>query len=316
MGKFSFRHQRKSRDVIHRWEGNPLIRLENIGFMCADIHSAGATVYKDSALLLVTIEHLEGHQAVHLAHCDEAGKFYISREPFLAPSTDSAYAVYEERGVMDARVSYMDNMYYIAYLANGRHGYRVGLARTEDFKSVERLGLISEPDTKGGALFPEKIRGRYAMLTRPKEGGSIWISFSDDLVHWGGFRGVLRPRPGFWDAARLGVGVPPIKTEYGWLLIYYGVKQTSAGPLFRLGAAFLDLEDPTQVHSRANVPILSPREHYERIGDIPNIVYTTGALLDNDDLHLFYGASDSCLAMGYTTIGEIYKICEESKEAF
>jgi len=316
MGKLSFRHEKMSRDVIHRWEGNPLIRLENIGFMCADLHSAGVTVFDDDALLLVTIEHQKGHQEIHLARCDKAGQFHVDREPFLAPSTDPAYEVYEERGVMDARVTFMDDVYYIVYLANGRHGYRVGLAKTADFQTVERIGLISEPDTKGGALFPEKIGGRYARLFRPKEGGSIWLSFSDDLIHWGDFCGVLRPRPGFWDSARIGVGVPPIKTVHGWMLIYYGVKVTSAGPLFRIGAAFLDLEDPIQVHCRANVPILSPRERYERIGDIPNIIYTTGALVDHEDVHLFYGAADSCLCMGHATIEEIHNTCMESEEAF
>lgn len=316
MGQLSFRHQRMSRDVIHRWEGNPLLRLENIGFMCADVHSAGVTLFENDALLLVTIEHQKGHQEIHLARCDKSGRFHVDREPFMVPRKEPAFAEYEERGVMDARVTFMEGAYYITYLANGRHGYRVGLARTRDFKAVEYLGLITEPDTKAGALFPEKIGGRYAMLSRPREGGSLWVSYSDDLLHWGGYEGVFRPRPGFWDSARVGTGAPPIKTEHGWLLIYYGVKQTSAGPLFRLGASFLDMEDPTKVICRCNVPILSPRERYERIGDIPNIVYCTGALIDGDDIHIFYGASDSCLCTGQTTLAEICETCMKSKEAY
>ena len=100
-------------------------------------------------------------------------------------------------------------------------------------------------------------------------------------------------------------------------MIYYGVKTTSAGPLFRLGAAMLDSKDPTKLIGRANIPILSPREDYERIGDQNNIVFCTGAFIQNEnELQIIYNAADSCICLGTTTIHEIIDTCVYSKEDF
>lgn len=310
--------KRRSQDIVHRWEGNPLIRLEDLDFQCSDLRSAGVVTRGKESLLLLTIEHLAGHQSIHLARIDGKGDLHVGNKPFLAACRDgSGCSPHESHGVMDARVTYLDGTYYIMYVANGEHGFRLGLASTKDFKSVERHGLISEPDTKGGALFPEKVDGRYARLERPREGNSVWISYSDDLVHWGGSEPILSPRPGFWDSGRVGTGAPPIPIPQGWLLIYYGVKRTSAGNLFRLGAAILDYDNPTRLVGRANVPILSPREHYERVGDLSNIVFCTGAVIkDGGEIQVVYSGADSCLCLGTTTIDEITHTCSESEKEF
>jgi len=132
-------------------------------------------------------------------------------------------------------VTFLDGVYYILYNAFGNYGYRLELARTEDFRSVERIGLISEPDTKAGVLFPDKIKGRYARLERPGD-GSIWITYSNDLLHWGGSELVISPRGGFWDESRIGAGATPMEIDQGWLVLYYGVKEAPAGPIYRIGA--------------------------------------------------------------------------------
>jgi predicted GH43/DUF377 family glycosyl hydrolase len=174
--------------------------------------------------------------------------------------------------------------------------------------------MISEPDTKAGVLFPEKIRGRYARLERPGQGESIWITYSDDLIHWGASELVMSPRGGYWDTNRIGAGAVPIAIEKGWLLIYYGAKETSAGPIYRIGAAVLDRAEPTKVLGRVGIPILSPRMNYERVGDVPNLVFATGAVMDTDnELHIFYGASNSCICMGTTTVEEIIANCVECR---
>jgi predicted GH43/DUF377 family glycosyl hydrolase len=128
---------------------------------------------------------------------------------------------------------------------------------------------------------------------------------------------VVSPRDGFWDLNRVGTGTPPVEIEKGWLIIYYGVKETSAGPLYRLGAAVLDKDDPTKVLGRSNIPILSPREDYERIGDTPNIVFATGALIEkNGPLEIYYGAADSCICMGTANIEEIQYICLNRRKGY
>jgi len=307
----------RSKDLLRRFEGNPVISIDDLDFQCSDVRNAGVTRLGEEVLLLVTVEHLSGVQHLHLARRDGHGAWQVEREPFLSPSEDPRYRQHESAGIMDARVTRLDGVYHIFYLAYGQHGYRLGLARTADFRSVERVGLVSEPDTKGGALFPCKIKGRYARLERPGEGRSIWVAYSDDLVHWGGAEQVISPRDGFWDCSWIGPGAPPLETERGWLAVYYGAKATSAGPIYRLGAVILEREEPTAVVGRTNIPILSPRERYERIGDLSNIVFSTGALLDEDGaLTVYYGAADSCICTGTATVEEVVGRCVASKKEF
>ena len=309
--------KRRNQDIVYRWEDNPLISIYDMGFKCSDIHNAGAVSFKGKILLLVTIEHLSGKRCIHIARPDADGHYRVEHDPLLGPSADPKYKQHESHGVQDARVTFLEGKYYIMYNSLGNHGFRLALASTEDFHNVERMGLISEPDTKAGALFPAKIRGQYARLERPGCGSSIWITYSDDLVYWGSSELVVSPREGYWDANRIGVGAPPIEIDRGWLVLYYGAKDTSAGPIYRFGAVILDKREPAHVIGRTNIPILSPRRDYERIGDLPNVVFPTGAVIDNNGyLDIFYGASDSCICVGTTKLEEIIDNCIESKEEY
>jgi len=309
--------KRRGIDIVYRWEGNPIITIEDFSFKCSDIRNAGAVKVDGEYILLVTIQGLEGHYSIYTARSTDGYHFEMDDGPFMAPSREEEFRIYEELGVLDARVVPLDGSYYISYSALGLHGYRLGLARTDNFRTAQRIGLVSEPDTKGGSLFPRKIGGRYVRLERPREGSSIWITYSEDLEYWGWSEVVMTPRAGFWDSDRIGVAVPPMEIDQGWLLIYYGAKQTSAGPLYRLGAAILDSEDPSKVIGRTNIPILSPREEYERIGDVPNIVFSCGAIVEPDDeVKLYYGAANSCICVGTTKVQEIVRICKESAEEF
>ena len=304
------------RDILHRWEGNPVIKTENLSFRCAGIHNAGAVTNGGEILLLLTIQSLEGAYAIYPARSVDGKHFTVADQPILEPATNGPDAIYEKHGVLDARITSFNGEYFISYDALSVHGYRLGLAKTKDFKTIERIGIISEPDTKSGVIIPRKYNGQFARLERPWEGGSIWISYSPDLLYWGHSDMVMTPRSGYWDCDRIGIATPLIATESGWLLIYYGVKRTSAGPLFRLGAAVLDKENPTQVLGRTNVPILSPREDYERIGDMPNLVYSCGAIVNPDrTILLYYGASSSCIALGITTIDKLLSICMNNQGA-
>jgi len=170
------------------------------------------------------------------------------------------------------------------------------------------VALISEPGNKDGVLFPRKINGLYARLDRPigQGVGSIWVSYSPDLVNWGDSEVVISPRSGYWDEYRIGASVPPIETPEGWLEIYHGVKMTSAGPIYRIGAVLLDLANPAQAIKRGSAPVLSPREDYERIGDIPNVCFACGAVLDRDGaMKIYYGAADTSICVALTTLDEI-----------
>jgi len=305
------------RDIIHRWEENPIITIEDLSFRCMDICNAGAVKVADQYILLLTIQNLEGRYSIYCAQSRDGYHFEVGDRPFLSPCQDKPLAIYEERGVLDGRVVLLEGVYYICYDALGRHGYRAALARTEDFRTVQRIGHVSEPDTKGGVLFPRKIKGKYVRLERPWEGRSIWVSYSEDLEYWGWSEVVATPRGGFWDSDHIGIATPPIEIDPGWLFIYYGIKQTSTGPLFRLGAVILDAENPTEILGRTNAPILSPREDYERIGDVSNLVFSCGAIIEpNGEVRLYYGAADSCICLGTAKVQNIVQACLKSEKEF
>ncbi|MBN1807824.1 MAG: glycoside hydrolase family 130 protein [Planctomycetes bacterium] len=307
--------KRIGRDIVHRWEGNPLISMKDLEFRCADVRNAGVAIVNGETVLLVTIEGLTGVHSIHLARVNRAGIYCVEKDRFISRDSLAAYGEHALGGAMDARVTELDGWYYITFVLTGEHGFRLAVARTRDFETVEHIGIVGEPDTKAGALFPVKFAGRYAILSRPESGGSIWISYSEDLRYWSGGWRVMAPRSGFWDQSRIGVGCPPIEVEMGWLLIYYGAKDTSAGPIYRLGAAVLDRNDPSKVVGRSVVPILTPRESYERIGDIPNMVFATGCVAEEDGgLRIYYGGSDSCICVGDTTVDEVVVFCINGRE--
>lgn len=158
------------------------------------------------------------------------------------------------------------------------------------------------------------------MLSRPSEAGhgapgngSIYSSESPDLVYWGKHRLVMSPATG-WQNSKIGGGPTPIETDEGWLLIYHGVRGTCNGLLYMVGAALLDRDDPTKVLYRTKHYVLSPREQYERIGDVPNVVFPVSTLCDADTgrIALYYGAADTVVGLAFSTVDELIKFTKEN----
>jgi predicted GH43/DUF377 family glycosyl hydrolase len=296
------------RDIIHRWEGNPIISLQDLSFRCSDIQNAGVALFQGETIMLLSIVSPEGRNLIHKASSRDGVNFSVEPEPFMFAPKDGPRAMYEDYGIRDPRITPVNGTFYITYIADSELGLRLGLAKTTDFQSVEYLGYATQPDCKNGVLFPCLFDDRFALLKRPGT-GHMWLSFSQDLVFWGDDRVVMTPRGGHWDPSRIGAAAVPIEVDAGWLLIYYGAKDTSAGPLVRLGAAMLDRNEPWRVIARSNIPLLSPRERYERIGDVPNMVFSCGALVRDGELWIYYGASDSCICIGTARIDEIVDFC-------
>lgn len=308
---------RLGRDVIERWYKNPIITLENVPFPCNTVFNAAATKMGDEYILLLRIEDLAGRSVFALARSDDGYHFSVDPQPVMEPSKEEPFRSYERRGIEDPRITFLEGEYYIMYTAYSRYGARLALCKTKDFKTFDRLGLISEPENKDGCLFPRKINGRYVRLDRPYGGGigNIWLSYSDDLLHWGDSEVVMTTRGGFWDSDRIGACAPPIETEHGWLEIYHGVKNTSAGPIYRMGAVLLDLENPSKVLCRSAVPILTPREYYERVGDVGNVVFSCGAILeDGGKLKIYYGAADTCICLGFADVNHLIDRCARTPD--
>lgn len=223
------------------------------------------------------------------ASSTDGRNFTISPEP-----TFSGTGIYETYGIEDPRIVKLGDFYYVNYTAVSAYGVVTSLARTQDFRSFEKLGVIFGPDNKDVAIFPEKIGGRYYTLHRPavKHLGNlaIWMASSENLLDWGGHRAIIGPRPGKWDSERVGGGASPVRTSEGWLELYHGCDETTR---YCTGALLLDLEKPWKVLARSDQAFLVPETPYEREGLLPNIIFQSG-LIDNGDgsLDLFYGGGD------------------------
>ncbi|MBA7581580.1 Beta-1,4-mannooligosaccharide phosphorylase [subsurface metagenome] len=303
------------RDFLHRWEGNPIITLEDIPYRCNTVFNGTPVKAGGEYLLLLRVEGQQGYSFFSLARSQDGFHFTVDPEPVMLPAKEGPFARYETRGIEDPRLTEIDGRYYILFTAFSKWGPRIELAETTDFVHYERIALVSEPGNKDGVLFPEKINGRYARLDRPIGNGigSIWVSFSDDLIHWGDHQLVMTPHSGYWDSHRIGASAPPIKTEAGWLEIYHGIKTTRSGPIYKIGSVLFDLENPSRVIARCDEPILSPRETYERIGDVNNVVFACGAIVEaNDDIKIYYGAADTCICVA---TGKLSHLVERTLES-
>ncbi|MFW5901672.1 MAG: glycosidase, partial [Thermodesulfobacteriota bacterium] len=137
-------------------------------------------------------------------------------------------------------------------------------------------------------------------------GAHIWISFSPDMKHWGDHQVVIPARKGgWWDANKIGLSPPPLATEQGWLILYHGVRTTAGGCIYRLGLALLDLKDPARLIARADEWVFAPERDYEMVGDVDNVVFPCGWLAEDDELHLYYGGADKCIALATARIPEV-----------
>jgi predicted GH43/DUF377 family glycosyl hydrolase len=245
----------------------------------------------------------------------------VEETPLLSP--DPAL-VEESWGVEDPRVSRVDELdaWVIAYTSFGPGGPGLSLATTQDFRTVQRLGMVRAPEDKNGALLSRRVGGEYILFHRPSTHltarSDIWLSRTSDLHSWSAPEPVLAARPGgWWDSARVGIGPPPLETPKGWLLIYHGVRQTVAGALYRAGLALLDLDDPSRVLKRCAEWILGPTEPYELMGDVPGVVFPCGLVHvpDSDELRLYYGAADTKIALATASLSEVMAYVMEYGEA-
>jgi len=298
---------------VTRYQGNPILTKDDIPYPVQTVHNAGVTKYNDKYIMLFR-SHLDtGRSIIGLAKSDDGFNFKARPEPFMVPSKKSVFAEYEAFGVEDPRITCLEGSYYITYSAYSQHGVCIGLAKTQDFESVERVALITQVDYRNTVLFPEKIGGRYIKLDRPHSDispWSIWISYSPDLRHWGDSRIVMKPVPYHWDEMKIGPGAPPIRTEKGWLSIYHGVFQTMAGHVYRLGVALHKLDDPAQILGVSDRWILQPEDPWEITGYVPNVVFTCGAVPEDDGtLKLYWGGADKVMCAGTAVIEELVNLC-------
>jgi predicted GH43/DUF377 family glycosyl hydrolase len=216
-------------------------------------------------------------------------------ERIIFPATRS-----QQNGIEDARFVRFDKgdgayIYYATYTAFDGAVVMPELVETSDFLHFRFITLNGPAaQNKGMAMFPRKINGRYAMLSR-QDNENIYLMYSDHVHFWNECTPLLKPIfP--WELVQLGNCGSPIETDAGWLVVSHGV-----GPMrkYCLGAFLLDRDDPSKVIGRLREPLLMPTEN-EREGYVPNVVYTCGVLLDRGELIIPYGMADR--ATGFATV--------------
>lgn len=292
-------------ELIRRFAGNPILRAEDFPGSVNAVFNPAATVFDGKTLMLVRVEHRTGHSSLAVATSDDGlTNWQIDPDRGLAPQPGNPD---EDGGIEDPRITKIGDEYFVVYTGYSVNGPQVCLATTKDFVNWARLGMVMRPDDKDAALFPAKIGLHWAMLHRPAnaKGSHIWLSYSPDLKHWGQSRVLLKARTGgWWDNHKIGLGPEPLLTSEGWLLCYHGVRKTAAGLIYRAGLALLDAEDPAKVLARSSEWVLSPREPYERNGDVGDVVFPCGWILrdDGDTVHIYYGAADSVIAVAQTSL--------------
>ncbi|MCM8832755.1 MAG: glycosidase [Candidatus Omnitrophica bacterium] len=302
-------------NIFKRYTENPILTPEKWAYPCNAVFNPGVVEFNGYVYLLCRVESFDGYSHLTLIKSKNGiDNWEIPKTPTLIP--DEKYSE-EKWGLEDPRIVYLEELkkYAITYTSFSPGGPLISLILTDDFKKFERKGPLVPPEDKDGCLFPKKIKGKFALIHRPiiRGEGHIWISYSPDLVHWGNHKILLPVRGGMWDCHRVGLGCPPIETEKGWLIIYHGIRYTASIPIYRVGLALLDLENPEKVISRAKNWVFSPEKEYERIGNAMNVVFPTGYIIRNKEIFLYYGCGDRTISLAFANFSEILDIVQENK---
>ena len=299
------------REMFLRCPRNPVLTAQHFPRMVNAVFNPGVVWFEDEVLLLVRVEDRTGLSSLVVATSRNGiDGWTIDWDRRMVPERDS-YA--EHWGIEDPRITQVGDEYLIVYTGFGLGGPMVCLAATTDFVTFERRGVLQSPEDKDAALFPRTFDGRWALIHRPAPsmanlGAHVWMSWSPDLVHWGDARVLLAARRGgWWDANKIGLGPPPLETPQGWLICYHGVRTTASGSIYRLGLAMLDLEDPRTVLMRGDEWVFGPDALYERSGDVPDVVFPCGWLVedDGDTLRMYYGAADSTIGLATASVADL-----------
>lgn len=299
-----------------------LIELKNV----SSVFNPGAIKFNDKYLLLLRVQNRGRKTYLLKAESNDGLNFYIDRQPIRVYNLESVKN--EIYHIYDPRITKIDKKYFIIVAMDLDIGCRLGLIITEDFENFIFKGIISNSTNRNGVLFPEKINNKFVRLERPNNtkgegilsGNQIHISDSNDCINWTNSNILLEGNPHFWDEL-IGAGTPPIKTIIGWLFLYHGVAtHFSSSNIYQVGVAILDIKNPNKLLYRSTQNIFEPRGLYEQVGQVGNVVFPTGMIVENynedgyaeidSKVNIYYGAADTCVGLAFSTVGELIKMAK------
>ena len=306
-------------DAVWRYSRNPVIDINPIP--CAQsIYNSAVIPYDRQFVGVFRADHKSGYPYLHFGSSKDGLIWDIEHERIQFECDDPEIA--KMNYAYDPRVCKLDGWYYITW-CNDYHGPTIGIARTKDFKTFFQLENAYLPYNRNGVLFPRKIKGKYVMFNRPSDNGhtpfgDIYISESPDMIHWGKHRFVMGAGGQWWQGTKIGAGPNPIETTEGWLLIYHGVLNTCNGFVYNMGAALLDIDQPTKVLYRTNRYFLSPEKTYEKIGKVPNVAFPCAALVDapTNRMAIYYGGADTYSCLAFTFVNDLIDFVKSNSEVF
>lgn len=292
--------------VFRRYSGNPIITATAVP-RANSIHNSAIVPFGDGYAGIFRVDEQDMSFTLHVGKSQDGIHWQINPERVAMHSDDPDVTVAPHS--YDPRITKIEDRYYVTWCNAGAQGPCIGLATTKDFTTFRQMENPLPPANRNCVLFPRKINGKYAMLHRPSDRGhtpfgDVFFASSPDLVHWGCHRFAFGPRGG-WQSTKVGPGPVPIETKDGWLLIYHGVWTSCNGYLYYVGGALLDLDKPWNVLFRTKDYLLAPTEPYERVGDVPNVVFPSAAVLNGKNVRIYYGCADTCISMAEADLGEL-----------
>ena len=294
-------------DVLWRYSQNPIIRRDAIK-RSNSIFNSAVVPFNGAFAGVFRCDDKRREMLLHAGFSEDGIHWKINEDPIVFENENKEVVPFEYG--YDPRVCFIEDRYYVTW-CNGYHGPTIGIAYTFDFKTFTQTENAFLPYNRNGVLFPRKINGKYAMLSRPSDTGhtpfgDIFYSESPDLIYWGKHRHVMAPR-GWWQSTKIGAGSIPIETDEGWLLIYQGVLTSCNGFVDRFSAAILVLQEPWKVKYRTEPYLLSPQMLYECVGDVPNVVFPCAALYDKPTgrIAIYYGCADTVTSLAFTKLDEL-----------
>jgi predicted GH43/DUF377 family glycosyl hydrolase len=320
--------------MLKRNEKNPVVTRKDIpdifpNFVdVSSVFNPGAIKFNNKYILLLRVQNRGRETCIVKAESDNGVDFKVDNKIVdfkgMEKVKEKIYHIY------DARITKIDDVYYIMFAMDMDAGCQLGLAKTTDFEDFEFLGIVSDGDIRNGVLFPEKINGKYLRFDRPNKvqleggpssGNTIYLSESDDLLKWKAVKPVMGGRFHYWDE-NIGSGPAPVKTREGWLQIYHGVAMHfGSANIYQAGVSLHDLSDPSIVLHRGKYNILEPRELFELVGQVPNVVFPSGMIVENynsdgfasmdSKVLVYYGAADTVVGLATSTIKELIEAAKQ-----
>lgn len=306
------------KSVLWRYSENPIIGRDQLATSNSIFNSA-VVPFKDGFAGVFRCDDTCRRMRLHTGFSADGFNWAISEKPLTFQCADREIGEWVYG--YDPRVCFIEDRYYVTW-CNGYHGPTIGVAYTFDFVTFHQLENAFIPFNRNGVLFPRKINGDFAMLSRPSDNGhtpfgDIFYSQSPDMCYWGHHRHVMSPAPfekSAWQCTKIGAGPIPIETSEGWLLIYHGVLQSCNGFVYSMGAALLDLDEPWKVIARSAPYLLSPQTDYECVGDVPNVVFPCAALHESvtGRIAIYYGCADTVTGLAFGYIPEIIDFVKQN----